>query len=273
MPDDIPLASPAAVLNGWRALPAIAVAAVGLVALAVPVRAQEEPPQPEPYRDPPFTCEVHDHGTEAPTLPAPQDDPLCVRYDKTNITVSTLEVVDFLAAEPGRIGLVAGKCAYWQQDHWIVRVTPEDPAAIVEWEGSYWYDARTGSAAGILRNLRVGGQPADGEAFAEAMRPLIGDEAADELASFAAEGGGGGATFQLPEGFAYPECAGPGSEPADPPPPDPAPAPGAPTPSPTGPTASNELALPRTGGSPALGLALAALSIGVATRGLLGRST
>ena len=78
--------------------------------------------------DPPFTCEVIDYGTEPPELPAPADDPLCVRYDKTNITVSTLGVVDFLAAEPGRVAIVAGKCSYWQQDHWVVRATPGHPA-------------------------------------------------------------------------------------------------------------------------------------------------
>jgi hypothetical protein len=170
-----------------------------LLALALPAQ------QPQPYRDPPFACEIIDYGTEPPTVPAPADDPLCVRYDKTNITVSTLGVVDFLAAEPGRVAIVAGKCSYWQQDHWIVRAAP-DATPIVEWEGSYWYDGRTGAAAGIVRGMRVGGQPADGEAFAAAMAPLIGDDAAADLASYAAEGGGGGASFALPEGFGAGVC-------------------------------------------------------------------
>ena len=45
-----------------------------------------------------------------------------------------------------------------------MRATPES-TPIVEWEGSYWYDAPTGSAGGILGNLRVAGEPADGTAF------------------------------------------------------------------------------------------------------------
>jgi glycine/D-amino acid oxidase-like deaminating enzyme len=158
-----------------------------------------------PYHDPPFTCTVIDYGTAAPTLPAPAADPLCVRYDKTNITVSTLGVVDFLAAEPGRFAIVAGKCSYWQQDHWAVRVTP-GTTPIVEWEGSYWYDGRTGSAGGIFGDFRVDGHPADGRAFADALRPLVGNAVADELQAYAADGGGGGANFTLPVGFGSTAC-------------------------------------------------------------------
>ena len=168
---------------------------------------------PEPYRDPPFTCAVIDYGTEPPELPAPPQDPLCVRYDKTNITVSTLGVVDFLAAEPGRVAIVAGKCSYWQQDHWAVRASAETPP-LVSWEGSYWYDAPSGSAAGILRDLRVADQPADAGTFIEALRPIVGDATAAELAAFADDGGGGGATFSLPDGFGGDPCAGSAGPPA-----------------------------------------------------------
>lgn len=180
---------------------ALASALVAAAVLAGPARAQ----QPEPYRDPPFTCAVVDYGTDPPTLPAPPQDPLCVRYDKTNLTVSTLGVIDFLAAEPGRVAIVAGKCSYWQQDHWVVRASPETPP-VVSWQGSYWYDAPSASAAGILRDLRVGDQPADAATFIAALRPLVGDDAADELSSFAADGGGGGASFSLPEGFGGDPC-------------------------------------------------------------------
>ena len=180
------------------------VAAILAMAAFTPTAASAQ--TPEPYRDPPFTCEVIDYGKEAPTLPAPEDDPLCVRYDKTDITVSTLGAVDFLAAEPGRVALVAGKCSYWQQDHWIVRASPEAPP-IISWRGSYWYDARTGSAGGVLRDLRIGDQPASGEAFIEAMRPLVGDEQADQFRQFADDGGGGGMSMQLPDGFGIDQCA------------------------------------------------------------------
>jgi len=176
----------------------LAVALLG----ASPARAQA----PEPYRDPPFTCTVIDYGTAPPTLPAPADDPLCVRYDKTNITLSTLEVIDFLAAEPGRVAIVAAKCSYWQQDHWVIRADPQAPP-LVSWEGSYWYDAPSGSAAGVLRNLRVADQPADATTFIAALRPIIGDEAADQMSAFADPGGGGGASFALPDGFGGDPCA------------------------------------------------------------------
>lgn len=176
---------------------------IAALSLALPVQ------QPQPYRDPPFACEVVDYGTAPPEVPAPADDPLCVRYDKTNITVSTLGVFDFLAAEPGRVAIVAGKCSYWQQDHWIVRATP-DTTPIVEWQGSYWYDGRTGTAGGIMRGLRVGGEPADGEAFAAALAPLIGEEAAADLAAYAADGGGGGVSFALPAGFGAEVCSASG---------------------------------------------------------------
>lgn len=187
----------------WSAVRTTAVGALaaGLLTIAPNARAGG----PEPYGDPPFTCTVVDYGTEAPSLPGPADDPLCVRYDKTNITVSTLEALDFLAAEPGRVGLAAGRCSYWQQDHWAVRLAP-GLTPLVEWEGSYWYDLRTGRGAAIARGLRVGGQPADGTAFVEALRPLIGDTAADDLARYAVDGGGGGMSFALPDGFALPSC-------------------------------------------------------------------
>jgi len=170
---------------------------------------------PEPYRDPPFTCDLYDYGTDAPPIPGPADDPLCVRYDKTNVTVSTLEAVDFLAAEPGRVTIVAGKCSFWQQDEWAIRASPETPV-LVSWSGSYWYDAVTGSAGGVLRDLEVAEQPASADAFIEAMRPLVGDEQADDFARFTDEGGGGGLTMSLPDGFGYEACRAGDGEPEQP---------------------------------------------------------
>jgi hypothetical protein len=236
---------------------ALVLLAVAAVLVAAPARAQA----PEPYRDPPFTCTVIDHGTDAPEPPAPDDDPMCVRYDKTNITVSTLGVIDFLAAEPARVALVAGRCSYWQQDHWVVRASPDTPP-LVSWEGSYWYDTRTASAAGILRDLRVADQPADATAFIAALRPLVGDEVADALEPFADDGGGGGATFALPDGFGGDPCQADAAAPS----PDPDATPTGPT-APRRSTASDvgSSTLPATG-SPAggpTGLLLLALAFGV----------
>ena len=245
------------------ALAGVAAFLGGAAITAAPAAAQT----PEPYRDPPFTCEVIDYGKEAPTLPAPEDDPLCVRYDKSDITVSTLGAVDFLAAEPGRVALVAGKCSYWQQDHWVIRVTPESPP-LLSWHGSYWYDAPTGSAGGILRDLRVGDQPASGEAFIEAMRPLVGDEQADQFRQFADDGGGGGMSMQLPDGFGIEQCAADSGG-------DPEPAPGSPSPGPpatAAPSAPGSPTLPATGGG-GPGSAFALFGAGVLASAALARRT
>lgn len=229
----------------------VSASATGLLGIALITASPAAAQTPEPYRDPPFSCEVIDYGKEAPTLPAPEDDPLCVRYDKTDITVSTLGAVDFLAGEPGRVALVAGKCSYWQQDHWIIRVSPETPP-IVSWQGSYWYDAHSGSAGGILRDLHVADQPASGEAFIEAIRPLVGDEQADQFRQFADDGGGGGMSMRLPDGFGMEQCAAAPGE-------DPQPAPGDPTTT-TAPPSDTTTAptLPSTGVA-IPGLAVAAL--------------
>lgn len=252
--------------HSWLAAIALCIATAAGIIGPAHVRAQV----PEPYRDPPFTCTVIDYGAEPPTLPAPADDPLCVRYDKTNITVSTLEIVDFLAAEPGRVGVVAAKCSYWQQDHWIVRVAPDTPP-LIEWEGSYWYDARTWYAAGVLRNLRVGGQPADTAGFIEALRPLVGDENADDLAAYADAGGGGGATFGLPNGFGV-DCRT--APPADPPsdrPAQPGDSATPTTPDPGAEATSTSNRLPATGGGAPPELGLLALATWAAVRSVLRR--
>ena len=170
---------------------------------------------PEPYQDPPFECDVYDYGTDAPPIPGPDDDPLCVRYDKTNVTVSNLEAVEFLAAEPGRVTIVAAKCSFWQQDEWAVRASPETPV-LVSWSGSYWYDAVTGSAGGVLRDLEVAEQPATADAFIEALRPIFGDDQADEFARFTDDGGGGGVTMSLPDGFGYEACRAGDGDPEQP---------------------------------------------------------
>lgn len=180
-----------------RALAAAAAAAAILTTTAAPADAQ----QPEPYQDPPFDCEVIDYGQAAPPVPGPPDDPLCVRYDKTHATVSDLRILDFLAAEPGRFGifLVPPRCAYWQQDHWVVRLHPLLPP-LVSWRGSYWYDASTLSGGAVMRDLRVLGLPVAAHAFVDALAPLIGPEQAAALRAFTDPGGGGGVTVRIPAG-------------------------------------------------------------------------
>ena len=240
-----------------RRLTLLAALPVALMGMTSSARAQS----PEPYRDPPFTCEVVDYGTDPPTLPAPPQDPLCVRYDKTDITASTLGVVDFLAAEPGRVAIVAGKCSYWQQDRWIIRASPDTPP-LVSWEGSYWYDAPSASAAGILRDLRVADQPADATTFIAALRPIVGDEAADQMAAFADDGGGGGAAFALPEGFGGDPCAASNGPPA----PEPDEDEGGPAAPEDDPGSAAEPSLPATGGPHPIGIVAVLLVLAGAIR-------
>ncbi|MDQ2647965.1 MAG: hypothetical protein M3Z03_00260, partial [Actinomycetota bacterium] len=229
-----------------------------LVGLPTPAGAQG---LPEPYEDPPFTCTVHDYGQTAPPLIAPPDDPLCVRYDKTNASLDDLGILDFLAGEPGRVAMVAGKCGYWQQDHWVIGVGAGLPPAIA-WVGSYWYDLRTGTAGAALRSLEVLGQPVDATSFVAALRPLVGDDVAEQLAPYADPGGGGGVSYALPSGTTGGLC-GPAVSPAavDAPPGSAAPDAAAPAPQPG--------RLPATGEDPRLLTGGVLLVLAVAGRRLL----
>lgn len=179
-----------------RPLVAIVVLALAGVAIA----------QVAPYVDPPFRdqCVVHhyDEG-EAPPIDLP-DDPLCVEYEKRDITASNGGAVRFLAAEPARFALALQKCRYWQQDHWRVQAQPGD-TPIIGWDGSYWYDRVAGTGAAITRNFTVAGQPASPSQVAALIAPLDPDLAA-VIDTYGAEGGGGGASFAL--GFNDPSCLG-----------------------------------------------------------------
>lgn len=116
----------------------------------------------EPYVPPPFgdSCVVHRFGEgEAPNLKALPDDPICVEYAKRDITVSNGGIVRFLLAEPARFAIAAGKCQYWQQDHWSVQLRPGD-VPLIRWDGSYWFDLGSGQAGARLSGLAIAGQPA-----------------------------------------------------------------------------------------------------------------
>jgi hypothetical protein len=148
------------------------------------------PPGPvQPYVAPPFAhdCTVHRFGEgEAPDLTAYPDDPLCVEYAKRDITVDDGGAIRFLLAEPARFAIALPKCQYWQQDHWSVQFSRGD-VPVVRWDGSYWFDKGTGEAAGRLRHLTVGGQPASVAGAAALVRPV-----SPELAAFLMHYGHGG---------------------------------------------------------------------------------
>lgn len=188
----------------------LVVAATAAFAAAAPAAAQEPI---SPYTDPSFTCEFHhfDEGEAPPLDDLPADDPLCVEYQKRDITVTTGGAVEFLLAEPGRFAAAFDKCQYWQRDHWSVQVAPET-TAIVSWDGSYWFDKGAGVGAMRAENFAVGGEPADAEQVAARLEE-VDEDLADAVRAYASEGGGGGATFALGAGF--PGCEpGPGDEPA-----------------------------------------------------------
>jgi hypothetical protein len=141
-------------------------AAAGLtVVVALPASAASGP---GPYVPPPFRhdCTVHHFAEgQAPKLTAYPDDPLCVEYQKRDITADNGGAVRFAAAEPSRFAIALPKCRYWQVDHWRVQVDRSDPGSpadrhIVQWDGSYWFDKGTGRAGAILHHFRIEGQRA-----------------------------------------------------------------------------------------------------------------
>jgi hypothetical protein len=153
-----------------------------------------------PYADPPFgsSCTFHhfDEG-EAPPPEGIPDDPLCVDYDKRDITASDGGAIRFLAAEPARFAAAIPKCQYWQTDHWSVQVTQNGTPRIVHWDGSYWFDKGNGTGAARLRNFAIDDQPAGPSQAANLIEPLDADLAAVIRQYGEGDGGGGGATICL----------------------------------------------------------------------------
>src|SRR5256885_6377716 len=85
-----------------------------------------------PFVDPPFStaCGAIHHFGEgvAPPLDGCAFDPLCVEYEKRDITATNGGAIDFLAAEPARFAIAIPKCRYWQLDHWRGQAGPRGPA-------------------------------------------------------------------------------------------------------------------------------------------------
>jgi hypothetical protein len=162
-----------------------------------------------PYVDPPFAAECtirHFDEGESPDFATDPADPYCVEYEKRDITASNGGAVRFLAAEPARFAQAIPRCRYWQQDHWRVNLAP-GVGPLVQWDGSYWFDLGTGTAAGRLRNFRIAGQPAGIEQVAALLDPLAPDLAALVRQFGDGPDGGGGAVVCL--GMSAPHCAVP----------------------------------------------------------------
>jgi len=187
-------------MREWWRRSVLAAAAIASVAVAVPAAAND--PNFTPYRDPTFRCPVvHHYGNgEGPNLNRMEgfSSTLCVIYNKRDITVDNGGAIRFSLAEPARFA-VAGKCQYWQRDHWKIRVD-RGLGGIVQWDGSYWWDVRNGYGAAIMRHFRIAGQPV-GPAQAASAVATVSPPLAAQMRRYGARGGGFGAEVTLPSGL------------------------------------------------------------------------
>jgi hypothetical protein len=155
-----------------------------------------------PYKNPHFKCGkwLRFEFEEAPQTP-PERDPLCVEYDKRNITLDNGGAVTFLSLEPFRFAAAGGKCKYWQKDHWWIQISQPGEPVLVRWDGSYWFDLQRGEGGGIFRNFRVAGHPSDA-ATAAALVERVSPGLGALIRTYGARGGGGGASghFGNPSG-------------------------------------------------------------------------
>ncbi len=178
----------------------VVLAIAGLVALRGGV-STAAPQVAAPYHPPSFHCSFHHFANgEAPVLGKYPDDPLCVDYDKRDITASNGGALRFLLAEPSRFAIAVPKCRYWQTDHWSVQLAPAD-GALIRWDGSYWFDKGRGVGAVLTRNFSIGGQAVGAWQVAQAVA-TVSPQLASQIRSYGAgRGGGGGASFSLPAGY------------------------------------------------------------------------
>ncbi|MET7458505.1 hypothetical protein ABZT03_43195 [Streptomyces sp. NPDC005574] len=152
-----------------------------------------------PYRDPQFAagCDwLHYAGGEAPPLWAWWRSPLCVEYDKRDITLDNGGAMEFLLAEPARFAAAVPSCRYYQIDHWSVQSTT-GAVPWVAWDGQYWFDKPAGQAAAQLTNFRINGQTAGIGDVVQALRPSI-PELADFLAAYGSDPGESGMSVTVP---------------------------------------------------------------------------
>lgn len=125
-----------------------------------------------PYESPPFRCRFARYAEgETPPLSETGRDPLCVEYQKRDITLTNGGAVGFVLAEPARFAVAAPACRYWQIDHWSVQVGPDDDA-VLRWDGSYWFDKGAMTAAAAFRRFTLAGEPVSARRAADAVRPV-----------------------------------------------------------------------------------------------------
>jgi hypothetical protein len=134
-------------------------AAIALLAFLVAAPALGEP---RPWDGTnPFNCELQQAGFEAQG-PNPEVDPYCVEFDKRRQNITQLGIVEFFSKEPARVGVAAGKCFYYQVDHWRSAVVQDDgTTAIWEWDGRYTYDRARGEGGAYVENFKINGRTED----------------------------------------------------------------------------------------------------------------
>jgi hypothetical protein len=175
---------------------AASIAVLAALAIAVPAGGDTSPPTGWDGTNP-FRCELQyaGFGTE---VPHPDADPYCVDFDKRRQNVTELGIVDFLSKEPARVAAAAGKCFYFQSDHWRASVVQDDGSTkLYEWDGHYFFDKARGDGGAWVTNFNVNGQTGDPSAL-PGMPP--------DWAQFFGPGTGGVITHnEIP---ADPSCAG-----------------------------------------------------------------
>ncbi|MFJ9752982.1 hypothetical protein [Streptomyces chartreusis] len=152
-----------------------------------------------PFTEPAFSsaCTWHEFGEgEKPPWWLLLTDPLCVEYQKRDITSDNGGVIRFLAAEPARFAVTLLTCHYYQKDHWSVQSTT-GASPWVAWDGQYWWDKSARRAGARLTNLRIHGHTVGiGDAVA-ALRPVF-PNLADALSDYGQMAGETGITADLP---------------------------------------------------------------------------
>jgi hypothetical protein len=174
---------------------------IAIASLAITLPAGAKTPGFTPYFPPTFHCPVvHYFGNgKAPNPATIKGNTLCVVYNKRDITIDNGGAIRFAMAEPARFA-VAGKCQYWQRDHWRIRID-RGYGEIVKWDGSYWWDLRNGYGGAILRHFQIAGTPVGPTQAAAAIEAVSPPLAAAIRKYGAGRGGGFGAAMTFSNGI------------------------------------------------------------------------
>jgi hypothetical protein len=150
------------------------------VAIALPAAVSGAQPiaPPSPWNGVnPFNCTIQNAGLGS-TVPDPDADPYCVRFNKTNQNITQLGLVTFLLQEPARVAAAVPKCFYFQEDHWRGSLIQSNPKTVLyEFYGHYFFDKATGNGGVWVTHFTVAGQTFDPRTlpgFPPAWRPSFG---------------------------------------------------------------------------------------------------